>query len=186
MRMINSKRSDVSKIHGMINDNRYVSEISCKSANSFTKEPRVIYFWNPGFSPLKSNLWGQKVRILWVWGKQNFRIPTQSVSKSSNIHFLDQTTLIESNKLAFSLEYRSKVWLSNWYRLLLVTENGWDVFFFWSSFLGPKNRWYRKKVMRGEKLCETGPQVSKWWTGPRPMFSYTGTGLTWRPSVCVC
>ena len=41
MRIINSQRSDVSKIHGMINDNRYVSEISCKSADSFTKEPHV-------------------------------------------------------------------------------------------------------------------------------------------------
>ena len=41
MRIINSQRSEAAKIHGMVNDNRYVSEMSCKSVDSFIKEPHV-------------------------------------------------------------------------------------------------------------------------------------------------
>ena len=44
----------------------------------------LFYFWNPGFSPLKSNSGGQKVRILWVRGKQNIRISNQIAYVTQN------------------------------------------------------------------------------------------------------
>jgi len=41
MRIINSQRSEGSKSHGMVNDNLYISEISCQYVDSFTKGSHV-------------------------------------------------------------------------------------------------------------------------------------------------
>ena len=41
MRIINSQRSEGSKSHGMVNDNLYISEISCQCVDSFTKGSHV-------------------------------------------------------------------------------------------------------------------------------------------------